>query len=90
MSATVLPEPSSIVEIRWVDSIQHSGWRPRNDFAEDESLIHWTSGYLLKESDDRYFIAQSFGLDFPNVDAVMEIPKCSVLSFRVVTTKVKK
>lgn len=70
-----------IVLIKWVDSCHYSGWQSFNEYEriiEDEDLNILTVGFLGKETEKCLTVIQSGGHN--NVDAIMKIPKCCVIS----------
>jgi len=89
----------TLIYIRWVDSCHQGGWISVSDLFkkyQKEELIQETAGFLLKETEYSYMVAQSKGAywspggesDFA-VDAIMEIPKVAVVEVRELVKKRK-
>lgn len=69
--------------VTWLDSIHTSGWKHWEDYnTASTDLEHETIGFLMKETDYSYVLIQSRSADHSNVDAIMEIPKSSVIRFQ--------
>lgn len=72
--------PGPVVEVTWVDSVNFNGWRERQSLTADYASpkIHFTSGYLVSETEEVVAVAQSFGLDTNTIADIMMIPRAAV------------
>lgn len=74
---------SIILYISWLDSCHQSGWITVAEGKSNlEQLKHETIGFLLEETDYSYVVVQSRSMDGEMIDAVMEIPKVSVMEVK--------
>lgn len=77
------------LEIHWLDSLHTSGWKSEEDIkTSDKELEHTSVGYFMREDKRSIVLIQSYQLGKDdgdtNVDAIMEIPKCSILKIKIV------
>lgn len=79
------PKPMPIVEVEWIDSMQHGGWRTDGEWANTlgpDSLSCRSSGYLYHDDEHSMTIMQSQAANGSLADAI-EIPRIAVQSVRV-------
>lgn len=79
-------KPYELIEVDWLDSCHLSGWsRLKNISFNKKDLMHQTSGYFFKETPYSVCIVQSkkmYPEENSSVDAMMEIPKVSILKVK--------
>lgn len=74
-----------IVEVEWIDSQQHAGWRSANTWESDirpDDLQCRSTGYLFREDTTSVVLMQSISAVGSLADAI-EIPRIAVQSVRV-------
>lgn len=77
------PKPMPIVEVIWIDSNGHSGWRQAEKWAEERTDLTCRSvGYLLSKDREQVRLMQSQSATGCLADAI-EIPRVAVLEIRV-------
>lgn len=68
------------VEVTWRDAMSLNGWMELGDVLESKDLATCCSlGYVIHETDDVLFLAQSLGAAGPVVGDVLAIPKGMIL-----------
>lgn len=74
------------IEVKWLDSTHTFGWQPYdNEEIDEEQLYHQSVGYFLEESKKAIMLIQSYNTNCKNsIDAILVIPKCSIISKRKV------
>lgn len=79
-----LSKEIGLVYIEWRDSLivrDQRNWIPvgwMKDLAKDGYAMHYTSGFLIDETDDYYLVSHSVRANGVAMDAIA-IPKCSVV-----------
>lgn len=79
----------TIVEIDWLDSLHKFGWtNHKGNKIDDTQLEHKTVGFFRGNSKHCIHVCQSYGSEGEdsdrNVDALMQIPWCSITKIRVI------
>ena len=69
-----------LLYIRWIDSTIHTGWKWAPDFEPPDSLVIESIGWVVHEDERSVSIAGHRGEDFNNVQGLMTIPRCAILS----------
>lgn len=74
-----------LVAIAWKDhhSFTESIWRGADDFLEHELAIIYSTGYLIKETDDHYIICAHVSATESQMTGEMFILKCAVQAFSI-------
>lgn len=79
-------KPFDRVEIEWLDSGSWSGWRRMEDVireVNEDNLIHYSTGYLLFDSDKGVCIVQSHTDEKGMVADVLIVPQVAVVKTRL-------
>lgn len=88
MLAVSTKNPHPIVKVVWLDSCGPHGWRKLADVLGQEVARIETVGFLVRDTDECLTIVGSIDLGDDdtetNVDHVVHIPRCSVVSMRVI------
>jgi hypothetical protein len=70
-----------IVEVKWLDSQAFDGWHSKNEMLSwDDSMVCFSVGYLLRESQDRVVLVMSESIGSGALDNGMTIPRTSILN----------
>lgn len=84
-----LPKSYNRVEIMWVDSESATGWESMDvildNYRNKDNLKVRSAGYLIKENEDFCTLAQSLDDKNNNIDNYITIPKCSILSRKILS-----
>lgn len=68
------------VKIQWIDSWGvNPSWESVDEALEHSTCMIWTSGYLLKETEESAWIAMSYDENTQMVCGVKVIPKVCIL-----------
>lgn len=66
------------VEITWIDSMTHSGWRDIEEAMEKSVANCKTVGYILRKDEDMIVLAMSWSENAEQVSDVTCIPSVAV------------
>ena len=75
------------IRIKWLDSVHDSGWKRDKEFEGEGEIEYETVGLFSRETSRAVQVYQSrcLGSEEPDnhlVDAMMQIPKCAILSVK--------
>ncbi len=65
-----------IVEVLWEDSQNWGGWRQKDSYNFEETMLCRTVGYFVKKTDKYLCLAQSE--NEPSWDNIMQIPQSAI------------
>lgn len=80
------PEPMPIVEVDWIDSMQHSGWRVESEWKgriDAHELECRSAGYLYRDDRQSVVLVQSLSRAGSMADMI-EIPRRAVRAVRTI------
>lgn len=72
------------VEVQWLDSVGNGDWEQKDEAlsSAEESMIHWTIGYVLNETEEYILLIGSKNNNESVVQGTMQIPKACVLNVK--------
>jgi hypothetical protein len=76
----------AIVEVKWIDAMADTGWKPVGRYTEGRLNPSYTTGYLLQDDENDIRVVQTVNpLDAMATEGMI-IPKGMVLSITVLKT----